>query len=116
MVQDAVGDVAIVSVGAPHAAINAIRILDQSTGTWYNIYPEGQTAQVNQGAGMWMDMGVGNNGNRSGVIYIIITRTDTNQVVLNDSFNCAIGVYVTKSVNFTMPANNVNLHFEIGHS
>lgn len=115
MVQDAIGDVAIVSVGEPHAAINAIRVLDQSTSRWYNVFPEGQSAQVNEGGGMWLDMGVGNNGNRSGTIYIKVTRTDTGQVVLDNSFNCAVGVYVTKSVNFTMPANNVTLHFEIGH-
>ena len=119
MVADATGEILILADALPtsaHAYIYGIRQLDQTTGVWYSIFPEGVQGHCQVGGGIWVDFGIQNDGTATGTLYAKVTRLDTGVVLYNQGFTLAVGGQQTASVNFTMPNNNVSLRFEIGHT
>lgn len=117
MVQDSIGDITIIADTSAHAYINGIRTQDSSTGVYYSIYPEGQVGHCTAGATLSMWLGVVNNGSANGTLYCKVTRLDTNVVLINEVFVQNVGD-VGKALSFTltMPASNVSLSVEVGHS
>lgn len=98
------------------AVIDAIRQLDPATGTWYSLFPEGQTGYCTAGQTCWINLRLRNGGDVAGTIYLKITRTDTGAVIWNQNYAQPIGGYVDiDQINFLMPNTDITLAFEIGH-
>lgn len=118
MVVDAQGTLVINVLGNPWAHIDAMRVLDAATGTWYSTFPEGQQAYCTAGALCWINLRLQNAGNISGTIYITMTRNDGGSISNgNQSFALAPGGYVDiDNISLTMPQGNLSINFEIGHS
>lgn len=117
MVVDGSATLTIRALAEAFAVIDAIRQLDASTGVWYSLYPEAQQGYCGAGALCWINLRLRNGGTLDGSVYLKITRGDNGAVIWNQSYSLAVNAYVDiDQINFTMPANDLALTFEIGHT
>jgi len=107
--------ISIVSTSPAHAYIYGVREKDNSTGVWYNLYPEGQIGHCAVGATLTLTFGVQNNGSASGTLYCKVTRLDTGALIIDEQFALAVNEQHEVSVTTAMPNSNLTLRFEIGH-
>lgn len=117
MVVDASAPITIRTIANPYAVIDAIRQLDPATSVWYSLYPEGQQGYCTAGQTCWINLRLRNGGSLAGSVYLKVTRGDNGAIVWNQSYNLAVNAYVDiDQINFVMPAADLLLTFEIGHT
>lgn len=125
MVVDAQGTLNIKALAEAFAEIIYMKQLNAETGIWYDLYIKGGSPTFPDGHGLcnigsqcWINLRLQNTGTAAGNIYCKVTRSDTGEVIFNQSYSLGIGQYVDISnpaPNFTMPYGDVALTFEIGH-
>ena len=112
---DQTQQVTIQVLGNPTAQLSGIRVLDVSTGIWYNVYPEGQPAYCNPGAGnLVIAYGVNNVGAIGGNLYGKITDSGGALLHSGAAWVAPGGTAFWEPV-FNMPAEDLNLTIEVGH-
>jgi len=99
----------------PTAQISGIRVLDKSTGIWYNVYPEGETAYCTPGTGnLVIAYGVNNVGNVDGTLYGKIIGPG-GVILHSGSAWVPLGGAASWEVTLDMIAQILNLTVEVGH-
>ena len=102
-------------VGNPIAQLTGIRVLDVSTGIWYNVYPEGQPAYCTPGAGnLVITYGVNNVGNVGGTLYGKIIGPGGVELHSGTAW-VPVGGVASWEATLDMINQILNLTIEIGH-
>jgi len=109
--------IVISAIGEPLVEWVGVRILDKTTGTWYNVYPEGQAAKCTPGAGnLVVSYGVRNVGAVDGNVYGRILGPAGEVLSTGAPQWCRAGEFVYWEPILDMPAGTLNIELQASTS